>query len=72
VDWSADHTAFEDPSAGMTFTAVWVAGVAVMLADDLERPMKLRIRLDRLPRRRLYIDWDGARWGWRGDAVGAS
>lgn len=65
--WATDHKAFADPGRGSTFTAVWVGGVAVMLADDLERPKTLRIRIDRVLHR-LHIDWDGARWGWRGGA----
>jgi hypothetical protein len=67
ADWSADHHAFVDPGRGGTFTPVWVGGVAVMLADDLERPKTLRIRIDRFLRH-LHIEWDGARWGWRGGA----
>jgi hypothetical protein len=65
--WAADHLAFEDPSLGIPFTAVWVGGIGVMLAEDLELPQRIRIRLDRIPRR-LHIEWDGARWGWRGGA----
>ncbi len=40
-----------------------------MLADDLELPQSVSIRLDRIPHR-LHIEWDGARWGWRGYAEG--
>lgn len=58
---------FDDPSRGVEFTLVWAGGVAVMLADDLEEPQSVRIRLARVPRR-LRIDWDGETWGWRGGA----
>jgi hypothetical protein len=65
--WAADHMSFDDPGDGITFTPVWVAGVAVMLADDLDRPKSLRVRIDRFPHR-LHVEWDGVRWGWRGSA----
>jgi hypothetical protein len=65
--WASDHMGFEDPARGITFNPVWVAGIAVMLADDLDRPESLRIRVDRFPHR-LDVDWDGGRWGWRGGA----
>ena len=48
--------AFVDPSRGIPFTVVWVGGVAVMLAEDLEPPQSLRLRLDRIPRR-LHVEW---------------
>ncbi|MFL5915604.1 MAG: hypothetical protein ACJ752_08205 [Gaiellaceae bacterium] len=69
--WAADHIAFVDPSRGIPFTVVWIGGVAVMLAEDLEPPqsLRLRLRLDHFPRR-LHVEWDGARWGWRGGAEG--
>jgi hypothetical protein len=66
--WSADGAAFEDPNRGTPFTAFQIEGVTVLLADDLDRPTKLRIRLDRLPRR-IHIEWDGARWSRRGDGA---
>jgi hypothetical protein len=66
-DWSTDQRAFDDPGRQITFTPVWVGGVAVMLADNLERPKVLRIRLDRFLHR-LHVEWDGERWGWRGGA----
>jgi hypothetical protein len=68
--WAVDRSAFVDPGGGITFRAVWVSGVALMLADDLEEPKTLRIRVDRLPHR-LHVEWDGARWGWRGGALDA-
>jgi hypothetical protein len=67
--WTADHVAFVDPSRGIRFTEAWAGGVAVMLADDLESPRSVRIRLDRIPHR-LHIEWDGARWGRRGYGEG--
>jgi len=67
--WATDHVAFVDPGRGIRFTATWAAGVAVLLADDLELPRRVRIRLDHIPRR-LHVEWDGARWGQRGRAMG--
>jgi hypothetical protein len=68
--WATDHSAFIDPSREIAFTPVWVDGVALMLADDLEPPTSIRIGLSRFPRR-VGVEWDGERWGWRGGAEGA-
>jgi hypothetical protein len=62
--------AFIDPSREIAFTPVWGDGVALMLADDLEPPKSISIRLNRFPRR-VRVEWDGERWGWRGGAEGA-
>lgn len=67
ADWATDQKAFDDPGARITFTPIWVGGVEVMLADDLDRPETLRIHIDRFLHR-LHIEWDGQRWGWRGGA----
>jgi hypothetical protein len=66
--WAADRQAFNDPNLGVQFAAFEARGVAILLAEDLEQPKTMRIRLDRL-RRRLYIEWDGARWGRRGEGA---
>jgi hypothetical protein len=66
--WATDRQAFDDPGGEARFNAEWANGVAVMLADDLERPETLRIRLHRF-RRHLRVEWDGAHWGWRGSAT---
>jgi hypothetical protein len=68
--WAVDRSAFVDPGRGITFRTVGAGGVALMLAADLEEPKTLQIRVDRLPHR-LHVEWDGARWGWRGGAEGA-
>ncbi len=68
--WAADHMGFIDPGRETPFTPVWVEGVTLMLAEDLELPQSIRIRVDRIPRR-LHVEWDGQRWGWRGGALGA-
>jgi hypothetical protein len=68
--WATDRMGFTDPSRGARFVSVWGDGVALMLADGLEMPRRVRIRLGRIPRR-LHIDWDGERWGRRGGALGA-
>jgi hypothetical protein len=69
-NWAADHVAFIEPRGGIPFTAAWVSGVAVMIADDLDLPQRVRITLRRIPRR-LRIEWDGERWGQRGRAEAA-
>jgi hypothetical protein len=70
--WASDRVAFEDPNRGTRFASFQVGGISILMADDLERPKRLRVKLDRLPRHRLHIDWDGTRWGWRGEATGGS
>jgi len=40
-----------------------------MLAEDLEPPRSVLVRLRRIPRG-LQVEWDGKTWGWRGDAAG--
>jgi hypothetical protein len=69
--WVTDHMGFIDPNRKIPFTPVWFDGVALMLADDLELPGSIRIRLNRVPRR-LRVEWEGERWGRRGGAEGAA
>jgi hypothetical protein len=68
--WATDHMSFDDPRLGVAFNPVWVdGGVALMLAEDLEPPRSVLVRLRRIPRG-LQVEWDGKTWGWRGDAAG--
>ena len=66
--WASDHMGFDDPRHGVAFSPVWTdGGVALMLAEDLDAPRSVFVRLRRVPRG-LHVEWDGRTWGWRGDA----
>src|SRR5262249_51460093 len=67
--WATDHMAFIDPGGEIPFELVWIDGVALMLAEDLELPRSIHVRLDRIPRR-LRVEWDGLPWGRRGGGDG--
>jgi hypothetical protein len=63
------HRAFEIHDEGLPSPRWADGGVALVLAENLEAPRSVHIRLGRLPRH-VHVEWDGARRGWRGDAEG--
>jgi hypothetical protein len=67
--WLRDLMGFVDPNRGVSFSSINVAGVAILIASDVEPPETLYVSLRRL-RRDLRVEWDGETWGMRGDAGG--
>ncbi len=69
-DWVLDKLATTAPVLDIEFEALRGDGFDVLYDATLRAPARVKIELGHVPRRRLKVFWDGARWGWRGGADG--
>jgi hypothetical protein len=67
-DWVIDKLATTAPVPDIEFESLRGDGFDVLYDARMAPPTRLRIEVSHVPRRRLKVFWDGARWGRRGDA----